>query len=567
MAVYYPPQEQSASAGDILLVPPFGEEMNRCRAMVAMQARALSEFGFGTLVLDPRGTGDSSGEFCDAAWTGWRDDLQQGIDWLGRAAHGCVAVWGIRLGAIMAAELAVRNPAITRLLLWQPVVNGKNYFTQFLRIRIAAEMETRGGVRSTDELRARSAAGEMVEVSGYLVGPELARSIDEARFPDAATLSSTKISWFEVVASTEIVPPNFRTVDEYRAKAVAIEREAVIGPPFWQLHERTLTPSLLEATTKCVSAWGTSASAAADSHAPADAPMPLASPAVDAREYPIVCRCESDELVAVLHRADPSARRGIVIVVAGGPQYRAGAHRQFVSLARRLSARGYPVLRFDLRGMGDSGGTHLGYQHSAPDIRAAIDALVRHQPSVDQVVLFGECESASGILFYAYRDVRVKGIALVNPWVRTEEGQAKVIVKHYYPQRLVSAAFWRKVLSGQWNMKESLRSLYGVLRASSGIGRPRATGAESDDFAALPLPVKTATGLSRFTGPAIILMSGRDYIAREFDEVARSSDLWRGLLAQPRICRRLLEDADHTFSREVWKVQVADWLADWLRGW
>ena len=116
-----------------------------------------------------------------------------------------------------------------------------------------------------------------------------------------------------------------------------------------------------------------------------------------------------DELVGMLHRGDPGAKRGIVIVVAGGPQYRAGAHRQFVSLARRLAARGYPVLRFDLRGMGDSGGSHLGYQHSEPDIRAAIDTLTAEQPEVDEVVLFGECESASGILFYAYQDHARKG--------------------------------------------------------------------------------------------------------------------------------------------------------------
>ena len=41
-------------------------------------------------------------------------------------------------------------------------------------------------------------------------------------------------------------------------------------------------------------------------------------------------------------------------------------------------------------------------------------------------------------------------------------------------------------------------------------------------------------------------MSGRDYIAREFDEVTRSSEAWRGLLDQPRVQRTDIADADHT---------------------
>ncbi len=73
-------------------------------------------------------------------------------------------------------------------------------------------------------------------------------------------------------------------------------------------------------------------------------------------EVPVVFPCGSDRLVGMLHRGDTDRRRqrGVVVVVAGGPQYRAGAHRQFVSLARKLAQHGYPVLRFDLRGMGEA---------------------------------------------------------------------------------------------------------------------------------------------------------------------------------------------------------------------
>jgi exosortase A-associated hydrolase 1/exosortase A-associated hydrolase 2 len=571
LAIYYPPATKSHPVGDILLAPPFAEEMNRCRAMVAMQARAFSQIGVGTLVLDPYGTGDSAGEFSDGTWDSWRDDLTRGVAWLRSSANGCRALWGIRLGAVMAAELALRDSAISRLLLWQPVANGRNYFTQFLRIRIAAEMQIRGGIRTTEELRKRSAAGEIIEVSGYRVGPDLARRLDEVRLPGAADLPSLRLSWFEVLASAQTPHGNSSLIEDYRSGGVEVDYRPVVGPAFWQLHERTVVPDLIGATVSAVSVWdGSGAGVSSGQAGVSDRPPDILLPRAPWPEHPLICACAGDELMSIVHRGEQASRRGIVIVVAGGPQYRAGAHRQFVALARRLSARGYPVLRFDLRGMGDSSGSHLGYQHSAADIRAAIDALIADQPQVDEVVLFGECESASGILFYAYQDERVKGLALVNPWVRTEEGHAQALVKHYYVDRLLSRDFWRKVASGSYDPRESLGSLFANVRAYL-RGRRLAAASEDasgrDEISDLPLPLKTAAGLRRFRGPVMILMSGRDYIAREFDVVTESSRAWRGLLDDPRVRRHDLMDADHTFSREVWKVQVADWITQWLGDW
>jgi len=274
--------------------------------------------------------------------------------------------------------------------------------------------------------------------------------------------------------------------------------------------------------------------------------------------------------MSILHRGHSGARRGFVIVVAGGPQYRAGAHRQFVSLARKLAARGHPVLRFDLRGMGDSDGTYRGYEHSHSDIRAAIDALVAAQPQLEEVVLFGECESASGILFYAYDDRRVKGIVLVNPWVRTEEGRAQAIIKHYYLDRLLSRNFWQKVASGSFSPRESLASffqLFGSYVRGRRIAANTSPDSGHEDISAMPLPVKTAAGLRRFRGPVMILLSGRDWIAKEFEEVVGSSRAWQGLLDDPRICRRVMVDADHTFSRQALKDEVSEWVFEWLGGW
>ena len=564
---YHPPAEGVARRGDAMVVPAFAEEMNRCRSMVTFQAQALAALGIGTLVLDMHGTGCSAGEFNEGAWEGWRDDMRLGIAWLRQHGNGCRLLLGVRLGALMAAELAADDPAIDQLLLWVPVVAGKAYWTQFLRIRIAADMALPNGVKSTEELRRQSAEGQVVEASGYLVGPALAQQLDRLAMPDAARLQGKQVAWLEVVANAEASVPraNAKQAEDWRAKGVAIQQQQVVGPAFWQVHERDVAPDLITASTAAVAAWPGGALPVPTVLAPA---LRLGQPA-QALEYPVAFRCGDDELSGVVHRGAPGASLGVVIVVAGGPQFRAGAHRQFVSLARLFASHGYPVLRFDLRGMGDASGNHVGYQQSKPDIRAAVDEFMRREPALQQVALFGECNSASGILFYAPHDPRVRQIALANPWVRTNEVQAEVILKHYYLDRLKSPEFWRHVLGGKFQAGAAVRSFVDVVTTyARGKQALRRSGAAqvSDNFDHLPLPSRTAEGLKRFRGRVLFLMSGRDYIAREFDEVTKSHPAWAGLLDDPRVSRQEIADADHTFSKPEAKAEAQAILLAWLAG-
>lgn len=56
-------------------------------------------------------------------------------------AGGCRAIWGIRLGALLAANCMSTKDAKLALMLWQPVIDGKTHLTQFFRVRIAANMD------------------------------------------------------------------------------------------------------------------------------------------------------------------------------------------------------------------------------------------------------------------------------------------------------------------------------------------------------------------------------------------------------------------------------------------
>src|SRR6187401_3766134 len=150
-------------------------------------------------------------------------------------------------------------------------------------------------------------------------------------------------------------------------------------------------------------------------------------------------------LIGVLHHAQAHGNSRGVVVVVGGPQYRIGSHRQFVLLARSLAARGTAVLRFDLAGMGDSNGEFAGFERSAADIRAAIDALQQAERNVRVVCLWGLCDGASAALMYVRQDPRVSHLVLVNPWVSTSAGQAQAYLDAYYGRKLRSPGFWRRM--------------------------------------------------------------------------------------------------------------------------
>jgi exosortase A-associated hydrolase 1 len=148
-------------------------------------------------------------------------------------------------------------------------------------------------------------------------------------------------------------------------------------------------------------------------------------------ELALAFRCEDDTLYGVLSAPATPAARGVLIVV-GGPQYRAGSHRQFTLLARALARQGIPAMRFDYRGMGDSSGAPRNFEAVQADLRAAVDQFYAASPGLQEVVLWGLCDAASASLFYARHDPRVRGLVLLNPWgahrARGSQGDAEALL-------------------------------------------------------------------------------------------------------------------------------------------
>jgi exosortase A-associated hydrolase 1 len=255
------------------------------------------------------------------------------------------------------------------------------------------------------------------------------------------------------------------------------------------------------------------------------------------------------ELVGVLARPSdrtPAMTVGVVIVV-GGPQTRVGSHRQFVLMARALAQAGYPCLRFDYTGMGDSPGPRPCFERAGPDIRRACDALVQAVPGCTRLALWGLCDGATAALFHAPSDRRIAAVIAANPWARSDATLSAALVSDHYTSRLRSPAFWKKLFRGKVNVIGAAREAFTHLRRARSVAPARAVGDG--------LPARLARTLQKTPVGVRLQLSGRDLTAAEF-EVAISAS---GVSLDSSVTILRLNDADHTFStRHAWRTVVDD---------
>lgn len=268
--------------------------------------------------------------------------------------------------------------------------------------------------------------------------------------------------------------------------------------------------------------------------------------------------CEGDELVGIISSPVSGGSDLGVLIIVGGPQYRVGSHRQFVLLARHLAEEGVSCMRFDYRGMGDSAGDQRSFEHVDTDIQSAVNAFFDRAPWVKRVVLWGLCDGASAACFFLPQDPRVVGAVLLNPWVKTPAGEAKVYLKHYYLQRLADRAFWKKVLGGDVSIGRSISGLLNTMGAAR-----QQLNSHGSSSAVVDLPTRMAVELTSSKKPFCVVLSGRDYVAREFESVVAAGGPWEGL--KPAKQPVLIAESDHTFSSGEWRSMIEKLTGDWVR--
>lgn len=281
--------------------------------------------------------------------------------------------------------------------------------------------------------------------------------------------------------------------------------------------------------------------------------------AVNFTEHALSFACAGEELLGIVTAPEQPEPIGVLIVV-GGPQYRVGSHRQFLLLARSLAKAGYAVMRFDYRGMGDSTGDLRDFEAVNDDIATAINAFRQRRPDVVKIVLWGLCDAASACLLYwdATQDARICGFVLLNPWVRSGTTLARTHVKHYYSQRILQAEFWDKLLNGKVGLSQAICGFIDSVRNAC------KSNAENAKDQHMYFQKRMARGLGNFAGPALLILSGNDFTAKEFMERRKEDSDWLNVLKDKKITMVEIGQADHTFSSEEWRRRVETLTIEWV---
>jgi exosortase A-associated hydrolase 1 len=260
----------------------------------------------------------------------------------------------------------------------------------------------------------------------------------------------------------------------------------------------------------------------------------------------LIFDCAGETLFGTLDDAD--GRTGILIVT-GGRQTRVGPHRMMAMLAGDLAAEGYPILRYDRRGVGDSSGEDPGFRNSGPDIAAATAALRAACPQVETIWGLGLCDGASALVLHQGK-AALDGLILLNPWViETEAGTpAPAAIRAHYRDRLLTADGWRTLLTRGFNPAAAIRGIRSAFRT------PDQTLAND-----------VVTALARFGGPVHILLAERDATARAY------LDVHKGKLGAPlRDARRVTlaarDSASHSFAGSADRAWLRARLLAALRG-
>ncbi|WIT11328.1 hydrolase 2, exosortase A system-associated [Paucibacter sediminis] len=246
-ALYHEPQ--GSCLGRVLYLHPFAEEMNKSRRMVALQARQFAAAGYAVLQIDLLGCGDSSGDFADASWDDWIADGLLGLQWLtARHAAAPLWLWGLRVGALLAGALSQHIAEPQRLLLWQPVLQGRMALQQFLRLKLAADLGGGAGKAVMEQLRADLDQGRAVDIAGYRLPAALASGMAGAQL--APQPNWHEVHWLELSTrdAPELLPVSDATTAAWREAGLPVLAHALHGPAFWQSTEIETAPALLDAS-------------------------------------------------------------------------------------------------------------------------------------------------------------------------------------------------------------------------------------------------------------------------------------------------------------------------------
>jgi pimeloyl-ACP methyl ester carboxylesterase len=474
--------------GVVISAPPGHEQIHAHRSLRHL-ADALAEAGFPVMRFDYHGTGDSAGVDEDPdRYATWLANLRSAIDWM-RGELGCaeVSVIGLRLGAALAAQVAVEDP-LADLVLWAPVVKGRAYVREMKAVSAMDQDPAGPGNVLMPEgiVLTQQTAEELSAIDLLGIHPWCGRAliVDRDDMPSGAKLLDHLRHLG--IETQHIAPPGYAAMMAvpYRTE---VPHRAIAEIVAWM--RGGLTGQTGPGSTEDP-AWPTEAI--------------LASAPGNAVRERAVRVCRDPNLFGIFCEPATPPPEGVVsspaiILCNNGSHYHTGPARFYIAISRSLAGRGFRCLRMDFHGHGDSVTSDLARENESypatgfRDIDLAMKFLQR-EFGVRQIILMGHCAGA----YYAFQsaaqltDPGLVECILINPdtfyWQEgmiPDSPQSKALMAVDYSMLSVrKPSKWLKLLTGR-----SKIGIRGAIRNAIECWKPRRRGrSRGTDAASAPFP-------------------------------------------------------------------------------
>jgi exosortase A-associated hydrolase 1 len=251
--------------------------------------------------------------------------------------------------------------------------------------------------------------------------------------------------------------------------------------------------------------------------------------------------CEGAKLAGTL---DEGVKPTGLLIVSGGNEIRSGAHAGQAAMAAHLAALGYPVCRYDRRGIGDSEGDNGGFESSSADIASAVSAFRNEAAHMQRLVAFGNCDAATALALF-HKNLSIDALILANPWV-IESANAEASTPP--TSAAVRARYWNR-LKNPHSLIDLFTGKINLWKLAGGLVKAAQADKPTD------LAERLAQALATSTLPTAILIADRDTTALAFMS-AWNSNAFTDVKACQAVALHSCQTASHSFA----DAQAKAWL-------
>lgn len=567
-AMFHVPGSDARPGSGVIMVGPWGWDEIASYRSRRTWAEHLAGRGHAVLRLDLPGSGDSSGMPGDHALVrSWIDAVAAAADWLAetRPAHR-VAVLGLGLGGLVAAQAAADGAPIDELMLWGAQPQGRSVLREQ-----RAFGKLQGARYGTIDGAGGELPGDWLEVGGFVESAETMAAIEGLDIRDMD---------LRRVSRALLLGRDGRAADAaLRERLVESGLDVTVEPGNgWEamcFHPERYQPPL--DVFGRVDAWldaGPARSGAARTeartearpggddagHAPAGGAVKASDHAlltidgVTVRESAFGPADGSATFFGI--RCEPAVAMAsdlLAIYLNAGAIRRIGPNRMWVEGARRWAARGVASVRVDVEAIGDAAGDATMYEDVArfytsdreQHVKAVLDDIQR-QGLGSRFVLIGLCAGAYSAFQSAAADPRVVAALSVNPRILVWDRGIMARRDAQLVNRVLRADSWGRILRGQTTPRTVLSIARSALAEASrplveGIGR-RVRGGRPDPRA-WPQRLERVFDATRANRARVVLAFAGDEPVT--DELAEEG--LRARMAEwPNIAFADLPGEDHT---------------------